>query len=105
MRMIDPLAGLRSQVVALAAEYSLPMIYPFREDAVAGGLISYGTSLPDQYRQAALFVHKIFKGALPADLPVEQPTKYELVVNLKTSKALGLTISHEFMLRADELVE
>ena len=61
------------------------MIYPFREDLVAGGLISYGTSLPDQYRRAALFVHKIFKGALPADLPVEQPTKFELVLNLPTA--------------------
>ena len=81
------------------------MIYPFREDVVAGGLISYGTSLPDQYRRAALFVHKIFKRALPADLPVEQPTKFELVLNLPTAKALGLTISREFMLRADELVE
>jgi len=70
----------------------LPMIYAFREDAVAGGLLSYGTSLPGQYRQAATFVHKIFTGARPADLPVEQPTKFELAVNLKTAKALGLDV-------------
>lgn len=106
LRMIDPLtAALRSETVALAAEYRLPVIYPFRGDAVAGGLVSFGTSLPDQYRQAAMFVHKIFVGAKPADLPVEQPTKFEFVVNLKTAKALGLTIPPTVLARADELIE
>jgi putative ABC transport system substrate-binding protein len=106
IRMIDPLTtALRSQTVALAAEHRLPMVYPFREDVLAGGLISYGASLPDQYRQAAAFVHKIFNGAKPADLPVEQPTKFELAVNLKTAKTLGLSISQPFLLRTDEVIE
>jgi putative ABC transport system substrate-binding protein len=106
LRMIDPLtSALRKQTAALAAEYRLPVIYPFGEDVVAGGLVSYGPSLPEQYRQAATFVHKIFNGAKPTDLPVEQPTKFELVVNLKTAKALGLTISSSFQLRADEVIE
>ena len=106
LRMIDPLAStLRERTVALAAEYRLPIIYAFREDVVAGGLVSYGTSLPEQYRQAATFVHKIFHGAKPADLPVEQPTKYELVINLKTAKALGLEVPHSLLARADEVIE
>jgi putative ABC transport system substrate-binding protein len=106
LRTIDPLTtALRKETVVFAAEYRLPMIYPFREDVLAGGLVSYGPSLPDQYRQAATFVHKIFNGVKPADLPVEQPTKFELAVNLKTAKALGLTITSSFQLRADEVVE
>jgi putative ABC transport system substrate-binding protein len=106
LRMIDPLtSALRGQTVALAAQHKLPVIYPFREDVLEGGLVSYGTSLPEQFRQAATFVHKIFKGARPADLPVEQPTKFELAVNLKTAKALGLTIPETFLLRADAVLE
>jgi putative ABC transport system substrate-binding protein len=106
LRMIDPLAAaLREPTVALAAKYRLPMIYAFREDVAAGGLVSYGTSLPDQYRQAATFVHKIFNGAKAADLPVEQPTRFELAVNLKTAKALGLSVPSMLLARADEVIE
>jgi putative ABC transport system substrate-binding protein len=106
IRMIDPLGNaLRKSTVALGGEYRLPVIYPFREDVLAGGLISYGTNLSDQFRQAATLVHKIFKGAKPADLPVEQPTKFELVVNLKTAKALGLDVPTSLLLRADEVIE
>src|SRR5262249_6973218 len=83
VRMIDPLTSdWREQTMQLATEHRLPIIYPFREDVLAGGLVSYGPSLPDQYRQAATFVHKIFHGAKPADLPVEQPTKFNLAINL-----------------------
>ena len=79
LRMVDPLvSALRKQTVALAAEYRLPIVYPFRESAEAGGLASYGTNLGNQYRQAATFAHKILIGTKPADLPVEQPTKFEL---------------------------
>jgi putative ABC transport system substrate-binding protein len=76
-----------------------------REIAVAGGLLSYGASVPDLFRRGALYVHKILQGTKPADLPVEQPTKFELVVNMKTAKAIGLTIPESFLLRADEVIE
>ena len=106
LRMIDPVAtGLRNQTVQLAAEYRLPVIYPFREDTAAGGLASYGPSLPGQYRQAATFVHKIFKDEKPADLPVEQPVKFDFAINLKAAKALGLTISPTLLARADDVIE
>jgi len=91
--------------IAFAAEFRLPTIYAFREDVLAGVLVSYGPSLPDQYRQAATFVHKIFSGVKPADIPVEQPTKFELAINLKTAKALGLTVPPTLLARADEVIE
>jgi putative ABC transport system substrate-binding protein len=106
LRMIDPtVTELRKPTVELASKYKLPVIYPFREDVVAGGLVSYGTSLPDQYRQAASLVHKILNGAKPADLPVEQPTKFEFAINLKTAKALGIVFPQALLSLADETIE
>jgi len=106
LRMIDPLAiMLRRETAALAAKHRLPVIYPHREDVEAGGLVAYGTNLPAQYRQAATFVHKIFRGAKPADLPVEQPMRFELVINLQTAKALGLTIPPQVLFQADEVIQ
>jgi putative ABC transport system substrate-binding protein len=102
LRMVDPLeSALRAQTVAVAAKSRLPTIYPFRETVEVGGLMSYGTSLPDQYRQAATFVHKLLNGAMPASLPVEQPVKLELVINLKTAKALSLDIPPTILARAE----
>ena len=106
IRMIDPLVFmLRKETATLAVKHRLPVIYPTREDVEAGGLIAYGTNVPEQFRQAATFVDKILRGAKPAELPVEQPTKFELVINLKTAKALGLTIPRSVLLRADEVIQ
>jgi len=91
-------------IAELAAKHRLPSIYAVREYADLGGLITYGHSERHQYQLAATFVDKIFKGAKPADLPVEQPTKFELVINLKTAKALGLTIPQSVLLRADQVI-
>ena len=93
------------RVAELAARSRLPAMYELRPYVEAGGLISYGADIIEIWRRAAVFVDKILKGAKPADLPVEQPTKFELVINLKAAKALGLTIPQSILLRADEVIQ
>jgi putative ABC transport system substrate-binding protein len=95
----------RARIAALAAKSRLPAMYGARECVEAGGLMAYGIHIPDSYRRAATYVDKILKGAKPADLPVEQPTKFELVVNLKTAKALGLTIPRSVLELADRVIQ
>jgi putative ABC transport system substrate-binding protein len=99
------IAALHAPILELTLDRHLPVIAQFREFVEAGGLMAYGPSLPDMYRRAASYVDRILKGAKPADLPVEQPTKFELVINLKTAKALGLTIPPSLLQRADEVIQ
>jgi putative ABC transport system substrate-binding protein len=102
----DPLLFThRLRIAELAERNRLSSSYPLVEYVKAGGLMSYGPSMPDLYRRAARYVDRILKGAKPADLPVEQPTKFELVINLKTAKALGLTIPPSLLARADALIQ
>jgi putative ABC transport system substrate-binding protein len=103
---ISPFSADNSRrILELAAQYRLPAMYDVRSFVDAGGLISYGPSLPEMFRRAAFYVDRILKGAKPADLPIEQPTKFEMVINLKTAKALGLSIPQSLLVRADQVIE
>jgi putative tryptophan/tyrosine transport system substrate-binding protein len=104
--LTDPLTlRHRVPIVTLAARNRLPAVYGFGEFARVGGLMVYGANIPDLFRRAAVYVDKILKGARPADLPVEEPTKFELLINLKTAKALGVTIPPSLLSRADEVIQ
>jgi putative ABC transport system substrate-binding protein len=106
LRMVDPTGGpLRARTLELAVRHRLPVMFSFREDVEAGGLVAYGASISAQYQQAATFVHKILRGARPGDLPIEQASKFEFILNLKTARALGLTIPPSVLARADQVIE
>jgi putative tryptophan/tyrosine transport system substrate-binding protein len=95
----------RAEIISLAARYRLPAVYPFRFFAEVGGLLSYGADLADNYRRVATYVDRVLKGEKPSELPVQAPVKLELVINLKTAKALGLTIPDKLLALADEVIE
>jgi putative tryptophan/tyrosine transport system substrate-binding protein len=102
----SPLAQVqRPLIVTLAAQHRLPAVYPYRLFTASGGLISYGPDIVDEYRRAASYVDRILKGAKAASLPVQQPVKYETIINRKTAKALGVTIPEQLLARADEVIE
>ena len=102
----DPLfTNQRAQLVVLAARHAIPAIYAYREFAVAGGLMSYGTNLAAAYRQTGIYAGTILKGAKPSDLPVQQVVKVELIINVRTAKATGLTVPPSMLARADEIIE
>ena len=104
--LLGPLGpAKRAEIIALAAESRIPAIYSYRVFATAGGLMSFAADDNDLFRRAAIFVDEILKGANPADLPVEEPAKFELIINLKTAKALGLTVPQSLLQRADEVIE
>ena len=104
--MVDPLVtSLAEKTAAAELKYRLPVIHAFRPNVAAGSLVSYGADGPSQFVQAADLMDKILRGAKPADLPVEQPTKFELVINLRTAKALGITVPQSLLARADEVIE
>ncbi len=105
MKQCAPGDASRTRIADLAAKGRLPTMFNLTEYVDAGGLAAYGPSLRDNFRRAATYVDKILKGAKPADLPVEQPTRFELVVNLKTAKALGLTIPQSVLIRADQVIQ
>jgi putative tryptophan/tyrosine transport system substrate-binding protein len=103
---VDPFfLARREQIVALAARHAIPAIYPVRDFAVAGGLMSYGTDFADSYRQAGIYTGRVVRGEKPADLPVQRSTKFEFVINFKTAKALGLAVPNSMQLLADEVIE
>jgi putative ABC transport system substrate-binding protein len=106
MTTADPLiASYRAPIVDFAAKHRLLSMYPGREFVDAGGLMFYGGSVPEMYRRAAVYVDRILKGARPGDLPVEQPTKFDMIINLRTARALGLTIPPSLLQRADQVIE
>jgi putative ABC transport system substrate-binding protein len=95
----------RAEITLLAARYRLPAVYPFRSFVEEGGLLSYGNDLLDNFRRAATYADRILKGSTPSELPVQAPVKFELVINVKAAKALGLTIPHSLLLRADQIIK
>jgi putative ABC transport system substrate-binding protein len=95
----------RASIIATAAHNRLPAVFSFRNMAVEGGLMSYGVNVADLYRRSAAYIDRIFRGERPGDLPVQSPTTFELIINLKTARALGLELSRELLLRADEVIE